>query len=30
MVELDGGEIELRPASAGGIDAVVRYPVSRA
>src|SRR5581483_2356914 len=26
MVELDGGQIELRAAATGGVDAVVRYP----
>ena len=26
LVELDGGEIELREAPGGGVDAVVRYP----
>jgi signal transduction histidine kinase len=30
LVELDGGTIELRTASTGGIDAVVRYPARRA
>jgi signal transduction histidine kinase len=30
LVELDGGTIELRAASSGGIDAVVRYPSRRA
>ncbi len=30
LVELDGGTIELRAASSGGIDAVVRYPERRA
>ena len=29
LVELDGGTIELRSASTGGIDAVVRYPARR-
>jgi signal transduction histidine kinase len=29
MVELDGGEIALRPGPTGGIDAAVRYPVNR-
>jgi signal transduction histidine kinase len=29
MVEVDGGEIVLRPAPTGGVDAVVRYPLSR-
>ena len=29
LVELDGGTIELRAASSGGIDAVVRYPSRR-
>jgi signal transduction histidine kinase len=29
LVELDGGTIELRAASTGGIDAVVRYPPRR-
>lgn len=29
MVEVDDGEIVLRPAPAGGVDAVVRYPVGR-
>ncbi len=29
LVELDGGTIELRGASTGGVDAVVRYPVRR-
>jgi signal transduction histidine kinase len=29
LVELDGGTIELRNASTGGIDAVVRYPARR-
>jgi len=29
LVELDGGEIELRAAPAGGIDAVVRYTLRR-
>jgi Signal transduction histidine kinase len=29
LVELDGGTIELRAASTGGIDAVVRYPARR-
>ena len=29
LVELDGGTIELRAASTGGIDAVVRYPSRR-
>ncbi len=26
LVELDGGSIELRPATSGGVDAAVRYP----
>jgi signal transduction histidine kinase len=30
MVEVDGGEIELRPGPTRGIDAVVRYPEGRA
>jgi signal transduction histidine kinase len=29
LVELDGGTIELRGASTGGVDAVVRYPTRR-
>ena len=29
MVEIDGGEIELRPGPTGGVDAVVRYPSGR-
>ena len=29
LVELDGGSIELRAASTGGVDAVVRYPARR-
>ena len=29
LVELDGGTIELRGASTGGVDAVVRYPTHR-
>ena len=29
LVELDGGSIELRAAPSGGVEAVVRYPVSR-
>jgi signal transduction histidine kinase len=28
LVEADGGTIELREAAGGGIDAVVRYPVT--
>jgi signal transduction histidine kinase len=26
LVEVDGGEIELRRSAAGGVDAVVSYP----
>jgi len=29
LVELDGGTIELRAATTGGVDAVVRYPIRR-
>jgi len=29
MAEVDGGKIALQPSPAGGIDAVVSYPISR-